>query len=233
MCALGAAFYPSSMSWSEVAEPRPGRRSGRRSGDGQLLGLLLLGFGVVALLRESGVFPVKWEAILATLLVTLGVGLVATARSGRRIWPVALGVVLILALSANSPSLRINLPSSSALGEQVVHVQDAGHLEDSYNQGVGSFTLDLARVALAPGTTRQITINQGLGDVRILVPDDLAVELNANVGVGRATVLSQRLGHGVGVQARYQSPGYDSAPGRISLQVHVGVGQVEVSRARP
>src|SRR2546422_651179 len=82
-----ATFYPSSMSWSEVAEPRPGRRSGRRSGDGQLLGPLLLGFGVVALLRESGVFQVKWEAILAGLLVTLGVGLVLTARTGRRIWP--------------------------------------------------------------------------------------------------------------------------------------------------
>jgi hypothetical protein len=223
------------MSWSEVAEPRPGRRSERprrRSGDGQLLGLLLLGFGVVALLRESGVFQVKWEAILAGLLVTLGVGLVLTARTGRRIWPVALGVVLILALSANSPSLRINLPSSSALGKQVVHVQDADHLQDSYNQGVGAFTLDLARVAFAPGT-RQVTINQGFGDLRILVPADVAVELNGNVGVGRATVLGQRLGDGVGVQAHYQTQGYGSAERRISLQVHVGFGQLEVARAGP
>ena len=207
MCALGAAFYPSSMSWSEVAEPRLRRR--RRSGDGQLLGLLLLGFGVAALLRESGVFRVKWEAILAILLVTLGVGLVATARSGRRIWPVA-------------------------LGDKVVHVQDVDHLEDSYNQSAGSFTLDLARIVLAPGTTRQITINQGLGDVRVLVPADAAVELDADVGIGRATVLGQRVGNGVGVQARYQSPGYDDSAGRrISLQVHVGVGRLEVRRAGP
>src|SRR5438105_15425079 len=121
MCALAAAFYPSSMSWSEVAEPRPGRRSmrpRRRSTDGQLLGLLLLGFGVAALLRESGVFLIKWEAILAGVLVALGLGLVVTARRGRRVWPVALAVALILALSACSPSFHFPLLVGSGIGVQ-------------------------------------------------------------------------------------------------------------------
>src|SRR3989441_4186830 len=151
MCALGAAFYPSSMSWSEVAEPRPGRRSGRRSGDGQLLGLLLLGFGVVALLRESGVFQVKWEAILAGLLVTLGVGLVLTARTGRRIWPIVLGLVLILTLSARSPSLPFPVPAGSAVGDPAVLVRGARPPGTAHKQGLGNLTLDPGQLGVRTG----------------------------------------------------------------------------------
>src|SRR5438477_10421730 len=137
------------MSWGEVAEPRSERRAlhpRRRSRDGQLLGLLLLGFGVAALLRETGAVRLKWDAILAGLLILLGTGLVLTARSGRRVWPIALGVVLILSLSAHSPSLHFPLPAGSAVGSQVVHVLDGEPLAPSYRRGFGDFTLDLRRL---------------------------------------------------------------------------------------
>src|SRR5438105_6143825 len=182
MCALGDAFYPSSMSWSEVAEPRPGRRPGwprRRWGDGQLLGLLLLGFGVAALLRESGVFLIKWEAILAGLLVALGVGLVLTARTGRRTWPVILGVVLILSLSARSPSLHFPLPAGSAIGDRAVLVRDAGQLAASYSQGVGNLTVDLGQLTFDPPTTKYVRIHEGIGNVRVVVPAGVEVALDA------------------------------------------------------
>jgi len=236
MCALGAAFYPSSMSWSEVAEPRPGRRSGRRSGDGQLLGLLLLGFGVVALLRESGVFQVKWEAILAGLLVTLGVGLVLTARTGRRIWPIVLGVILILTLSARSPSLHFPVPAGSAVGDRTVLVRDAGQLATAYNQGLGNLTVDLGQLGLETATTKPIRIHEGVGQVRVVVPVGTGVDLNAKIGIGHATVIGVPLGHGVGVRSRYQTPGYATAAHKVALQVNVGIGDldvVEVARAGP
>ena len=234
MCALGDAFYPSSMSWSEVAEPRPGRRPGwprRRWGDGQLLGLLLLGFGVAALLRESGVFLIKWEAILAGLLIALGVGLVLTARSGRRVWPIIVGVVLILSLSARSPSLHFPLPTGSAIGDRAVLVRDAGQLAPSYNQGVGNLTVDLGQVTLDPATTKQVRIHEGIGQVRVVVPAGTGVELNVKIGIGHATVLGVPMGHGVGVRTRYQTPGYAGAERRISLQVNVGIGGLEVVEA--
>jgi len=233
MCAEGGGFYPSSMSWSEVAEPRPGGRAGRprrRSSDGQLLGLLLLGFGVAALLRESGALDIKWEAIFAGLLILLGMGLVLTARSGGRFWPLALGIVLILSLSAHSPSLNLHLPASSA-GSRTVRVQVPSQLEPSYNQGFGDLTLDLRQVALAPGTTTQVSINDGVGDVKVRLAEGMEVELNGNLGFGEAVVLGKSLGHGPGVEVRYHTPAF-GAPDHasLSLQVHIGLGHLEVVR---
>ena len=235
MCAGWGAFYPSTMSWGEVAEPRSERRAlhpRRRSRDGQLLGLLLLGFGVAALLRETGAVRLKWDAILAGLLILLGTGLVLTARSGRRVWPIALGVVLILSLSAHSPSLHFPMRADSGLGDRTVVVESTSQLEQSYSQGVGDLTLDLSHLVLNPETTR-LSINDGVGHVKVVVPEGTEVELDASVGVGHAVVLGRGLGRGLGVHTEYRSPGYSAIDHpKVSIEVHVGVGRVEVEVPR-
>jgi hypothetical protein len=191
--------------------------------------MLLLGFGVAALLRESGAWHVKWEAIISGLLMVLGVGLVFTARSGGRVWlPIVLGGVLVLALSAHSPSLHFDLPASSAIGDRTIRVDSATTLRPSYNHGLGDLTLDLTRMPLDPEATKELSVNLGLGNVKILLPEGADVKLEANLGIGKALVPDRGPAQGIGVQARYRTPHASPASPRLSIKVHVGIGQVEV-----
>ena len=61
-----------------------------RGGDRRLLGLLLIGLGTVWFLSESNVLALSAETVLSGLLILLALGLIYTARWGRRMgqpWP--------------------------------------------------------------------------------------------------------------------------------------------------
>jgi hypothetical protein len=79
-----------------------------RGGDRRLLGLLLIGLGTVWFLSESNLLALSAETVLSGLLIVLAVGLIYTARWGRRLgrWAVLVGAALSVVLVANSPSLH-------------------------------------------------------------------------------------------------------------------------------
>jgi len=72
------------------------------------LGLLLIGLGTVWFLSESHLLALSAETVLSGLLIVLAVGLIYTARWGRRLgrWAVVLGAVLSVVLVVNSRSLH-------------------------------------------------------------------------------------------------------------------------------
>lgn len=86
----------------------------------------------------------------------------------------------------------------------------------------GSADADLPEV---PELPIPIDIEMGFGEVRVIVPDDLAVEVEADAGVGDVDVFGQsQEGFGNGVS-------YDSDDDPvIRLDVELGAGQVSVER---
>ncbi|CAM5472209.1 hypothetical protein SVIOM342S_02602 [Streptomyces violaceorubidus] len=60
----------------------------------------------------------------------------------------------------------------------------AADVRDQYDIGAGSGTLDLSRLDLAEGQTVTTRADVGMGPIRVLVPQDVTVRLNVEVGVG-------------------------------------------------
>src|SRR5436190_7592327 len=81
--------------------PHP-RRRGRGSADGQVLGALLIIGGIAWFLNQVGVVGLSLTTTLSCLLITLGIGLVLTARRAGGAGLVVIGLALTAVLASTS-----------------------------------------------------------------------------------------------------------------------------------
>lgn len=82
-------------------------------------GLLLLLSGAAWFLRASGLWRVPVEALLAGLLIVVGLVTLTSARAGRRSgWPVIAGLVLVIVLVATSAGPRVDWQRLAPTGDQ-------------------------------------------------------------------------------------------------------------------
>jgi predicted membrane protein len=195
----------------------------RSSADARLLGGLLLVLGTGWLVREIGLVDLAWDTLLSIVLITLGLGLVATARTGRRAGFIALGIVLTVILASGSAFKVKDLD----LGDRPMRptiLPDDG----MFNRGFGDLTLDLRSLELTGGRT--ITVNSGFGDVTVIVPEGTTVDGTVNIGGGSLTVFGDEEAEGIGIDQSFGRRGDEGAP-RISMEIHVGFGDVEIAEA--
>ena len=234
---------------------RPAAEASRwhRSGNRRLAGLLGVVFGTGWFLQESRLFgwTPGWDLVLAAVLITLGGGLLATARAPRRVWPFVLGAVLAVSLTGDDVSVRSIARATG--GEAVdrfggadardtsVVVDRAEDLAGEYRQALGTIDLDLHRLALAPGR-REVRISLGAGDVRVRVPREYPVEVQARVGTGSLEYFGTRI-EGVGLTRRFTNrvpvsrpptTGFSDLAGQpdqavLVLEIEVGAGEVQIT----
>jgi lia operon protein LiaF len=92
---------------------------------------------------------------------------------------------------------------------------------------LGAILLDMSEMVIPEGETT-VEISCKAGDVDVLVPAGLAVEVEAGVKVGDVKVFAQRnSGHG---QLRFKSDDYDTAERKVKLRVYVKFGDIDVVR---
>jgi hypothetical protein len=199
---------------------------------GLTIAALLIVMGILALLTRIGGWDLGPRAFIGSALLVVGLGLVAAAFSGGRTARgglVALGIVLSLALITAS-----TLPWNGVrggVGDRTFRPATEAQVRDVYRNGVGDMTVDLSRVDVSdldgPITTR---IEHGVGDVDITVPRDADVRLSIENGLGDIDAFDQ------GSVDRGFFPGtgsgswVDDGRAEITLVVHSGLGDVEVSR---
>ncbi len=58
-------------------------------------------------------------------------------------------------------------------------------MRDTYELGMGELVVDLRQTDLPSGDV-PVTIDLGIGDARLIVPDDVCVATDAQVGIGEA-----------------------------------------------
>src|SRR3954452_21378402 len=124
--------------------PHPHHRGhgrGRGSADSQGLGALLVMGGIVWFLNQVGAVHLSVATTLSCLLITLGIGLVLTARRAGGAGLVVVGLVLTIVLASTS-AVDVGLLQKGA-GDRTYAPQTAGDLRDKYQLGVGSLTVDL------------------------------------------------------------------------------------------
>jgi lia operon protein LiaF len=114
---------------------------------------------------------------------------------------------------------------SHGVGERSYVVTGSEGPRDSYTLGVGKLTLDLSGAKLADGETH-VKASVDLGELRVIVPQDVALRVQADARLGEVHVLG-KMTDGHNAKETLSQPGRQV----LVLDTHVGVGQVRIVRA--
>lgn len=190
-----------------------------------VLGLVLVGVGVLWLLSRLDVLSVEASVVLPIILTTVGIALLIGAFDGEHAGLVVVGVFLSLGvLIASTTPLGF---ITNGVGERTFRPTTESAIVEGFELGIGELQLDLRELAVYGDATT--TAELGIGELRVIVPPGMAVDIVGEVGAGEIRVFGTTKS-GTGVAESYRSPGFDDARQRLVLQLDVAIGAIEVTR---
>ena len=217
---------------SRPGSRHPRRRGSRDSGNSQVLGAVLVLGGIGWFLHQTGLVALSAGTMLSCLLIALGVGLVLTARREGGAGLVILGLALTVVLASVS-AVDTGLLQRGA-GERTFAPTSAAELEQRYNLGVGSLTLDLTKIDEAELAGSRIRAQLGVGELVVLLPPrrDLAVTVLGHAQAGEVNVFNRRSqdDEGTNVVERFVDTPLAEGEHPLDLDLDVGLGTIEVVR---
>jgi phage shock protein PspC (stress-responsive transcriptional regulator) len=191
-----------------------------------VLGALLAAAGVFGLLSVLDVYDVDLAVALAAGVAIVGVAIAAGAMTQRRVGGlVFLGLIL---LSAFAAAAATPVSISSGVGERMESPAAFSALRPDYELGIGELNLNLSAITLPPGTT-SFDASVGVGNLVITVPQDVALEIDAQAGVGEVNVLGEHE-DGVDAQRSFSVAGSTADAPVLDIEADVGIGNIEVRR---
>ena len=208
------------------------RTSTRSSADGQVLGALLVMGGIAWFVQQVGLVSLSLTTTLSALLITLGIGLVVTARRAGGAGLVVVGLVLTVVL-ASASAVDVGL-LQRGVGERTFTPAEVDDVRERYQLGVGSLTLDLTDVDVAALDAKTIDVQVGVGELVVLLPpkSELAVDVRAGARAGELDILEVD-GHddGTNITEQFTDPEVEGVA-QLALDLDVGLGTVQVVRPR-
>jgi phage shock protein PspC (stress-responsive transcriptional regulator)/predicted membrane protein len=204
--------------------PRPPVPPRPRSVLGRLtFALALITVGVVAMFDTLlDTFDPTFRHYVALLVGVLGLGLLTGAWIGRARGLIVAGILLTPVL-ALSPVADFDFRTGA--GERVFRPDTIAEIRSSYELGMGTLLVDLRGLDFT-GTRVELEASVGAGEVRVLLPEDVAVEASGRVGLGELQILDRKV-DGAGLELDRTLEG---AAGTVVVDVRANVGRVEVSR---
>jgi phage shock protein PspC (stress-responsive transcriptional regulator) len=208
------------------------------------LGIALVAAGSIWLLGGLGVTGATLSRAVAAALLVVGGGLTVSAFVGRGRGLIGTGILLtpiVLVATLAGPShvgLRaLNIGDSTVVivdPDAVVEERptDLSALESTYTFSVGSVVLDLSALdaqELAAAVTTRITVEVGVGDLLVMLPDGATIVVTAELGIGQIDLAGDTSG-GLGVSATRTFAGTSADAGTIVLDIEQGIGRVRVTR---
>jgi hypothetical protein len=195
------------------------------------LAALLIAVGLLAFVNSVSGWELGPTAFFGTALLVVGLGLVAAAfTSGRtaRGALVALGVVLSLGtIAAASEPWRGH---EGHVGDQTFRADSAEEVRPLYDCGFGNCRVDLSDVDVSDLDDRITTkVDAGVGHVEVIVPRSADVEVTVDSGIGDVRVLDGEQRDGDLFPGFGSGSWIDGEP-EIALTIDAGMGEVEVSR---
>jgi phage shock protein PspC (stress-responsive transcriptional regulator) len=160
--------------------------------------------------------------LVPTLVIVAGAAIVAGAflKPIRWLVPPALALALAAGLVAAA-----GLDLDGGAGEREYRPATSADLRDRYELGVGELVVDLSDTRLPAGDV-PLELDIGIGQARVVVPDDVCVATSADVGIGNVRLFDHDTG---GVDVDFED-NRDAAPDvtRVVIDAEVGVGEIRV-----
>jgi phage shock protein PspC (stress-responsive transcriptional regulator) len=187
------------------------------------IGIVLVALAVGGLVAAAAGSALGGGIVVAGLVIACGVGLVGGAFRGGARWLIVPALVLALPLGAVAAT---DLDVRGTWGERTFRPATVAELEGGYEMGLGSMRVDLRDVDLPAGRT-DLPLEIGMGEIQVLVPDDVCVTTDADVGVGAVNTGDGEQG-GIDVDVRTDDRGVAPGVERLHLVADIGVGHLQV-----
>ncbi|MEV7343177.1 PspC domain-containing protein [Streptomyces sp. NPDC093544] len=195
---------------------------------------LIAGILGTSLTWEEHTLGTSLQTGLACALIVFGLGIAISAFKGRTGAGSIFLALITAGLLAGSAALPKDISTHWVRTDWAPAT--AADVQDAYNLGTGVGTLDLTGLDLAKGQTVSTNAEVGAGHLKVIVPKDVTVNLTVDVGVGDIQLPGDDK-KDVDVQpGKHKSVTLsptttDKNGGTLDLDLQVGVGQAEVTRA--
>ncbi|RSM51212.1 hypothetical protein DMB66_42515 [Actinoplanes sp. ATCC 53533] len=206
--------------------PRPPKQRRERSKLGRItFFMIVVVMGLLALIDLSGV-DVGVSAYFAAALTTIALGLVVGAWFGRARGLIALALLASLGLAISSGAETFG----GELGNSSYRPQSISAVADRYDFTIGTATLDLRAVDFS-GKQQNVTVAMRVGQIKILLPDNVDTTTTVRMDGGRARVFGREWdGKDLGSQEITDLGPDGTGGGSLRLTVELNTGDLEVTR---
>ncbi|WP_077801179.1 PspC domain-containing protein [Streptomyces sp. JHA26] len=232
--AIGRGAYRGRDARADRSSRRPQSRGAHGIGGWIFLLALLAGFLGTRLTWDDRPLGTSLQTGLACALAVFGVGIAVSAFLGRT----GAGSVFLAIVTAGLLAGSAALPKDAGTEwtRSTWTPTAVADVREQYDVGTGTGTLDLSRLDLARGQTVTTRADVGVGRIRVIVPRDVTVRLSADVGVGDIQLPGDDAKDVDVAPGKHQEvtlpPAEDAQDaGTLDLDLQVGLGQAEVSRA--
>ncbi|MFF8499773.1 PspC domain-containing protein [Streptomyces anulatus] len=215
-------------------QPSPVERGPRSIGGPVFLAALVAGGLGTGLSWEQQPLGVALQIGLVAALAVFGFGLLIASVLGRTGFGTVLMAMITAGLLAGAAVLPKDIDTSWARKDW--RPASVSAVQPRYELSTGDARLDLSGLKVPKGETVRTEVDVAAGRAAVVVPADVTVKVRAEAGLGEV-----RLEEGQRVQVRINNgestertlpPPKDTKPaGTVELDVEVGIGQVEVTRA--
>jgi phage shock protein PspC (stress-responsive transcriptional regulator) len=207
---------------SDAGQQQERKRRDKKPGSSALTGLTLsvaaIAVAIAVLVSEST--DRAWTTYLAVALGVVAVGVLVGTFFGRPGPLIPIGILLAVLLALGS------LMPNGSTGEKVVSPESAAGVEGQYQHGLGVLRVDLADVSDAEqllGST--IRLENGAGEIKVTVPDDLNVAVDAQVDAGEIRAFGRKAN---GTDATLVRPADEPGQPVLTLKIRETFGGIEV-----
>ncbi|GAB2328947.1 PspC domain-containing protein [Streptomyces variabilis] len=216
-------------------QARPPKPAGPRGIGGWvfLFALLAAGLGT-GLTWETHPLGTSLQTGLACALGVIGLGIAVSAFLGRTGAGSIVLAILTAGLLAGSTAMPDGIGTDwTRTGWRPASV---AQIRPMYDLGAGEGKLDLSAVRVPAGDTVSTQVEVGLGRIHVIVPRDATVRLHVEVGLGDIQVPGDGRKDVDVAPGKYKEMTLEPPPGAgkagtLRLDLRVGAGQAEVSRA--
>ncbi|MFC1228051.1 MULTISPECIES: PspC domain-containing protein [Streptomyces] len=198
-----------------------------------LLALLAAGLGT-GLTWQAHPLGTSLQTGLACALAVFGVGLAVSAFLGRT----GAGSILLAVITAGLLAASSAVPKDIGTEWMRTTWEPASvtQIRPVYDLGTGTGTLDLSEARIPEGETVSTRANVGVGRLHVIVPEGMTVKLSIDVGVGDIQLPGDKRKDVDVAPGKHKETTLRPAvgalkAGTLELDIQVGVGQAEVSRA--
>jgi phage shock protein PspC (stress-responsive transcriptional regulator) len=166
------------------------------------------------------------EWLVPALVVVAGAAIAAGAFLKPVRWLVLPAVTLGLAAGVVAAA---GIDLDGGVGEKEYRPGSGAELRSHYELGIGELVVDLRETDLPAGDV-PLDVDVGIGEARVIVPDDVCVATDAEIGVGHVDVFGLDYG---GVDVDFEdAPDAAQSATRLLLTADVGMGELRVHDSR-